>query len=879
MPTTQLLDARNFDAHIDTLVSEISAAELLGIDCETQDEARHAGLNAFNNAKRHVFDHRRTTMTGFSLYRDGSDVSWYVNLAHADEANRLSDQQRDRILEALAQSPAILLAHNAPFELVMFEQCLGQRLRNILCTMQLAVSHHGPDEYNWQKFLATPLKGILPITRDIISAFSSYDPDTRGQNLTSAQADVLGKFISKTSDARHSYNGFVKEIAYGYGLKQLVKSLFGYQMQTFDEVLKAAGAKHMGELTGEQVCDYGADDAYWAVEVYKTLRDDMLQNNPAAFVTFLKQENPMIHVYAESWRDGLRLDLNEVYSRRDVERANMARVLREFKVTLKQMLPFDEEINQKLADREAWYAKHWQTKRSEIESWIFSADSEDDFEQVTQISNPIGNAWAEERGVALGKRLNLTHYYGMRTILYDLMGHKIIYSDGKVASDADARGKMLLNYERSGDDLHVKALKQIQEMAGIEQRMKLYLTPYTQLMDPETSRVYPSLSSRLATRRMATSFPNPMQLAKQGESTYIRGFYLADDDDSVVVSADWSSVELVLIGDASGDEEFARVLGQLPYGDLHSGAAVDGLGLRHYPGLTEEEFRGFKFGENPNNRDLRDTSTGEPLPPPAFFKHARTSVGKTSSFGYWFSGALSSVGINLGWTSEEMWEATERYRQRFAGAEQWRVRTQDEASENGYVTLPDGHRRVRVEATEAWASVMRQKFADIDASPAMMNFANLALKRIRARARNQAVNAMIQGSCATLAKQSIINLKGMLEEAGIADKVRFLIPIHDELVYSVQRDAVMKFLPLLRKAMSEHPKIMKSLPLDCTVAIGKTFRPFDGKLTGQIELDEAPFIEGVIAKEWQGKKLPDHLVERVVDAIFDGPQTDMGQAA
>src|SRR3546814_20538562 len=98
-------------------------------------------------------------------------------------------------------------------------------------------------------------------------------------------------------------------------------------------------------------------------------------------------------------------------------------------------------------------------------------------------------------------------------------------------------------------------------MAEIEQRMKLYLTPYTQLMDPETSRVYPSVSSKLATRRLAASFPNPMQLAKQGNSTYIRSFYLAADDDHLVVPAAWSSVDLVLAGAFSDHPGFKEANG------------------------------------------------------------------------------------------------------------------------------------------------------------------------------------------------------------------------------------------------------------------------------------------------------------------------------
>src|SRR3546814_10158587 len=99
----------------------------------------------------------------------------------------------------------------------------------------------------------------------------------------------------------------------------------------------------------------------------------------------------------------------------------------------------------------------------------------------------------------------------MRTILYDLMGLKIRFSDGKVGSDAEVRGRMMLRAQKDGDKQTEEVLTSLQEMAEIEQRMKLYLTPYTQLMDPETSRVYPSVSSKLATRRLAASFHNPMR--------------------------------------------------------------------------------------------------------------------------------------------------------------------------------------------------------------------------------------------------------------------------------------------------------------------------------------------------------------------------------
>jgi DNA polymerase I-like protein with 3'-5' exonuclease and polymerase domains len=888
MIRSMLLDARSSDEDFQRAVAEIASAEILGLDCETTDEeTAHAGIQSYRNKKRWVFDHRRTTMTGFSFYKDGSDTAWYVNLAHADVENRLPRRKADILLSQVPEN-CLTIAHNAAFEYVMFEQCLGVVLKSVICTMQMAVSHHGPDEYDPQLFFAQPLTHIAKFRKRIEQAFANYDPETRGRSLTSEQAELLGLFTGKTSTAAHSYNGFVSEIAFGYSLKKLVKSLFGYQMVTYDEVLKAAGATHMGQLTGDQVVSYGADDAYWAVRVFHQLKDSLLQTNPRLLQTFLTQENPMVRVFADCWRDGLRLNSEEVTAKRDAERANMAQILREFKPLIASYLPFPDEPNEKLMDKQAkWYVgpggANWKRIRERIINWALSPDSANDFEQCTQCSNPVGNAWADECGVALPKNLlNPVYYQGMRVILHDLMGLPLVYSEGEITSDKEARGKMLIKAEKAGDERAQAVLKAYQRLADVEQTMKLYLTPYSQLMDPETHHVYPNISSELATRRMACSFPNVMALSKYSESKYVRGFYLPDEVDHVVISADWSSVELVLIGDMSGDHGFREVFGQIPYGDLHTGAAADCLGVKTLPGLTEEEYREFKFGRNPNNRRLVHIFTGQEMDPKSFYKLTRgTPVGKGANFNYWYSGSLSTVGMNLGWSTDEMWQAVDRYRSRFPLAEQWRVGTQNEAVEFGFVELPDHHRRVRLEATPSWATCMTRKFADISASPGMLAYAELAIRRIQSRAKNQAVNAKIQGTCSTLAKRSVINMRAEIERRGWANYVaesqrpggrgRFMMPIHDETVWSVHRDLAPEFIPVLRAVKTNHPDIVTSLPLHCTVSVGRTFKPYDSKnpAFSQIELDEAEPIEGLIDCELEGKPLPDDIVRRVIEFVAD----------
>src|SRR3546814_19191338 len=89
-----------------------------------------------------------------------------------------------------------------------------------------------------------------------------------------------------------------------------------------------------------------------------------------------------------------------------------------------------------------------------------------------------------------------------------------------------------------------------------------------------------------------------------------------------------------------------------------------------------------------------------------------------------YSGSLSTVGGNLGWTNDEMWEAVDRYRARFPLAATWRVETPQHATEFGFVTLPAAHRRARYEAKQALASALPHKFAETDASPLLVNYSD-----------------------------------------------------------------------------------------------------------------------------------------------------------
>ena len=164
-----LVDATNFDAVAGQIIGEVGSADFIGLDCETEDSGRHDGLNTYcgydpktgkkSPGKPLVFDMRRTTMCGFSLCTEMSKEPYYINLGHADVENRVPWEKAEYLLKAKSDD-ASFLAHNAPFELTVFNSCYGYELKNIICTLQMCVSAYGPHEYPHDEWLYHGRGGI-----------------------------------------------------------------------------------------------------------------------------------------------------------------------------------------------------------------------------------------------------------------------------------------------------------------------------------------------------------------------------------------------------------------------------------------------------------------------------------------------------------------------------------------------------------------------------------------------------------------------------------------------------------------------------------------------------------------------------------------------
>src|SRR5690606_38408524 len=119
-------------------------------------------------------------------------------------------------------------------------------------------------------------------------------------------------------------------------------------------------------------------------------------------------------------------------------------------------------------------------------------------------------------------------------------------------------------------------------------------------------------------------------------------------------------------------------------------------------------------------------------------------------------------------------------------------------------------------------------------SSAVMNFAREAIKRIQRRSFNQGVNFAIQGLCAALAKQTILRVVNKAKEQNIP--ARFMLLIHNELLFSVPRKYSAQFCDFLYNEMIQDSEMFPNVKIDSSVAVGYTFQPFDAEKASYVQI-------------------------------------------
>ncbi|UCG42845.1 MAG: DNA polymerase I, partial [candidate division WOR-3 bacterium] len=265
-----------------------------------------------------------------------------------------------------------------------------------------------------------------------------------------------------------------------------------------------------------------------------------------------------------------------------------------------------------------------------------------------------------------------------------------------------------------------------------------YIEPLLQQADPQTQRVHPEFNQTgTATGRLSATNPNIQNIPIRSDvGRSLRRAFVAEPG-SVLLSADYSQIELRVLAHVSGDEELKKAFeaGE----DVHASTAAAVFGLEPQAVTTE---------------------------------HRR--LAKVVNYGllYGMSGFGLSSRMKIPVDQARAFLAD--YMRHFAGVAEWRDRTLEQARTDGQVRTLAGRIRPVPEV------VSRNR-------------------NVAEAAERAALNAPIQGTAADIIKRAMLDVDDALENAGIGGGM--VAQIHDELLFEIPEDQSERAEAVVRQTM------------------------------------------------------------------------------
>jgi DNA polymerase-1 len=334
----------------------------------------------------------------------------------------------------------------------------------------------------------------------------------------------------------------------------------------------------------------------------------------------------------------------------------------------------------------------------------------------------IGRGFAKELAAleleiyrAAGGDFNINSTPQLRTILFEKLQLPVLK---RTKTGASTDFEVLEQLAAMGHEVP-RLMIEYRELSKLK---STYVDALPGFIHPQTGRVHTSYNQTgAATGRLSSSDPNLQNIpvrTPRGEA--IRRAFIAPPG-HVLLTADYSQIELRLLAHLSGDPAFVDAFER--GGDIHRQTAAVIFGVAE--GDVTPEMR------------------------------ARA---KTINFGTIYGQGSFALSRMLGITQDEAKTFIQQYFERFAGVRRWLDATVEEARQRGYVETLFGRRRYITELKDK-------------------NF------NIRAFGERTATNSPLQGSAADLIKIAMIRIHAALPAAGI--KARMLLQVHDELVFEV----------------------------------------------------------------------------------------------
>lgn len=288
----------------------------------------------------------------------------------------------------------------------------------------------------------------------------------------------------------------------------------------------------------------------------------------------------------------------------------------------------------------------------------------------------------------------------------------------------------------------------IEKMLDYRQLTKLkstYVDALPSLINPKTGRLHTSFNQTVAlTGRLSSADPNLQNIPIRTElGRAIRKAFIPGNKKNLIMSADYSQIELRVMAHVSGDEGMMEAF--LNKEDIHTSTAAKVFGVK------QEEI----------TRDMRRKA-------------------KEVNFGIMYGIGPFGLANRLEISQGEAKEIIQRYFQRFPKVKQYINDTIDSARRKGYVTTLLGRRRYLPDLKSA-------------------------NKTVQANAERQAINMPIQGTAADMIKLAMIGIDEELKMQNA--KCKMLLQVHDELVFEAPKDEVEWMKKVVIKKMQNALKL------------------------------------------------------------------------
>ena len=296
-------------------------------------------------------------------------------------------------------------------------------------------------------------------------------------------------------------------------------------------------------------------------------------------------------------------------------------------------------------------------------------------------------------------------------------------------------------------------IEEILEFRAVKKLLSTYIEPFPMFVNKQTGRVHTTFNQALtATGRLSSSNPNLQNIPIRTErGKEIRKAFVAGSADGLIVSADYSQIELRIMAHLSQDQHLIQAFRNGV--DVHAATAEKIFGVPHEE-VTADQRR----------------------------------VAKTANFGIMYG--ISSFGLSqrLGISRSEAKKLIDDYFNAFPAIRSFIDDTIAAARENGYVETIFGRRRY---------------LPDINAKNAT----------VRALAERNAVNAPIQGTAADIIKLAMIGVDRKMAEEGLKSKM--VLQIHDELLFDTISSEREKLMSIVKEQMEHVTELSVPLTVEC----------------------------------------------------------------